>query len=265
MKSNSLPRGFTLVEMIASTALIAVMAYILMSITQQAANTWRSSQAKVDQFRQARAAFEGITRRLSQATLNPHWDYQYAPDDLKKERPPIAYVRQSYLRFRSGPMDQLAPGGSRPTHGVFFQAPLGDVDNDDYENLERLLNTTGYFLEVADERERAPGFLRDSLPPKIRSRLMELRKPAEKLAIYQLKAGQPDDNWFQKTIDEPARPVRVLAKNILTLVIQPTLSQAEEVARKAAGKKILCPKFDLPNIRGIGIKSSRKSSITSAA
>jgi uncharacterized protein (TIGR02599 family) len=239
-------RAFTLVEVLVSTVIISLMVTILVSITHQTSVTWKRGNEKAEQFRQARVAFDQMTRRLGQATLNAHWDYQYAPDDTKKERPPVAYVRQSRLRFRAGPMETLAPGGKgfRPTHGVFFQAPLGQVDDDAYDNLDRLLCNTGYFLEVNDDREGLPAFLRETVPSRVRSRLYELRQPAEKLGIYQLELGKPDDRWIQDPLAGQNRPVCVLAENILALVVQPSLAQAEEAAREQAGKKPLAPKFE---------------------
>lgn len=246
MKRTARPAGFTLVELLISTSITIIMVLLLVTMTHQASTTWRAGETKAEQFRQARTAFDQMTRRLGQATLNTHWDYEYAADDPKKERPPIAYVRQTRLRFRSGRMDRLAQGkaGVRPTHGVFFQAPLGKVEDDDYDNLDRLLNTTGYFLEVGDERPYVPHFLHDTAPIRIRSRLMEMVQPTEKLKIYQLELGKPDDTWFGDALVGETRPVHVLAENVVALVIQPTLSQADETARAAEGKKALSPNFD---------------------
>ena len=79
---------------------------------------------------------------------------------------PKDFVRQSQLRFISGPMAKLAQNANRPTHGVFFQAPLGFVEGvDDLGRLENLLNTWGYFVEVADDSDSRPAFLREECRP----------------------------------------------------------------------------------------------------
>jgi uncharacterized protein (TIGR02599 family) len=118
------------------------------------------------------------------------------------------------------------------------------VNDDDYDDLDRLLNTTGYFLEVGDESPFVPRFLQASTPPRIRSRLMEMCEPAEKLRIYQLDLGKPDDSWFGDALAGTTRPVHVLAENVIALVLQPMLSQADETARAAEGKKALSPEYD---------------------
>ena len=116
--------GFTLVELLVSIALITLIALLLSSMTGATASTWRHTTARIEQFRSAETAYESITRRLSQATLNTYWDYDN-PTAPKK------YLRQSDLRFISGNMTAgpkkllTAVGPRRPTHGIFFQAPLG--------------------------------------------------------------------------------------------------------------------------------------------
>ena len=68
-------RGFTLVELLVSTAILAIILLVIFSITQQTGRVWKSSQAKIEAFQGARAAFESITRKLGQATLNGYYDY----------------------------------------------------------------------------------------------------------------------------------------------------------------------------------------------
>jgi len=45
---------------------------ILVSMTNAIRNTWSHTTAAAEQFRDAREAFESITRKLSQATLNTY-------------------------------------------------------------------------------------------------------------------------------------------------------------------------------------------------
>ncbi len=116
--------AFTLVELMVSMALISMMTVLLVTMTNSTAKLWTYTTSRSEQFRSASTAFEAITRRLSQATLNTYWDY----DDPAK---PTRYQRQSDLRFIAGNMQTLTGGATkpvRPTHGLFFQAPLGFVD-----------------------------------------------------------------------------------------------------------------------------------------
>ncbi len=137
--------AFTLVELLVSTAIIALLMVILAQMTGQTSNTWHYTSSKAEQFRDARNAFDTMTRRISQATLNTYWDY----DSYEK---PTEFVRRSELRFICGPVQNGPIGPSlsysdpvtskpvgpwrldtsgatapRPSHGIFFQAPFGFV------------------------------------------------------------------------------------------------------------------------------------------
>jgi uncharacterized protein (TIGR02599 family) len=139
--------GFTLVEVMLSAAVLALLVVILVSITNQTANTWKYTSGKIEQFSSARDAFESLTRQIGQATLNAHYEYFNDKDEPRTEENaglfvPRNYGRQSDLRFISGSMDRgnwydgavaapLAadPVRPRPAHGIFFNAPLGFVDD----------------------------------------------------------------------------------------------------------------------------------------
>ena len=157
-------RAFTLVELLVSMVVLSLMLVLLAQLTGSTQKVWTSTVGKVEQFRDARQAFESMTRRLSQATLNTYWDYQLS------NGVPAFYVRQSELRFISGntTLLQINPdvghGPSRPTHAIFFQAPQGFVtDTADYHGLDNLLNTWGYCIEFSDDSAIRPSFL-TSLP-----------------------------------------------------------------------------------------------------
>ena len=208
-------RGFTLVELMVSMSVLVVLSMVLVSMTDQTSRTWRLTRSKVEQFQEARNAYETVTRRLTQATLNTHWDYRYTERPAAggvKIKIPSTYIRQSELRFRSGPMDQLVTTASdvyRPTHGVFFQAPFGVAENTQYAPMDNLLNTWGYFLEVDDDEDLVPPFLKDIIPSKKSSRLMELREPTEALRVYEMPLDSQSTAWFSASLDSPVRPVRV--------------------------------------------------------
>jgi uncharacterized protein (TIGR02599 family) len=152
------------------------------------------------------------------------------------------YGRMSSLRFVSGPMSLLTNGSGdptvRPTHGVFFQAPFGIVNSNDgtaYASMENLLNTWGYFVEAGYDLNR-PSFLDPAMVPKRwRSRLIEYRQPTEQMQLYD--SGGGSYGWFNVTLGPPGsgRPTRVLAENILALILIPKLSKGDEDARVANG------------------------------
>lgn len=235
-------KGFTLVEILVSTAILAMLLVILLSITSQATTMWRYANGRIEQFRQAREAFDLISRRLSQATLNTYWDY----DDPAA---PNRYIRQSELRFLSGPTENLAgtpsDGKRWPSHGVFFQAPLGAFQpgQTNLLGLNSLLNTWGYFVEFGSDSAFRPSVL-DASPvaPRYRFRLCELIQPATDLSIYNSTSGTGSDgkaknlsytgrDWFTTPLSASGtRPVHELAENVIAFVLLPKLPAEEDAS-----------------------------------
>lgn len=263
--------GFTLVELMVSTAIIALIMLVLVAMTNQTNQTWRYTTEKIEKFQAARDGFESMTRRISQATLNPNWDYL---DKNLKVRDktimstdwlnfvPVYYGRVTDLRFVSGPIQPnatvafpgLMPGiPMRPGHGIFFQAPFGNVtDKANYGILDNLLNTWGYYIETNYD-QTTPSFINQNATNMVkrwRPRLMEYMQTAEKMQLY-----DPTDatyKWFTNgfTNANPAKPetvpYRVLAENILTLVILPKLSKADEdlrASKQNATAAMLSPNY----------------------
>lgn len=241
--------GFTLIELMVATVVLLGISALMINATGQAGQVFKRTSGKIEQFGEARRAFENVTRSLSEATLNTYWDYSYKTVGTSKL--PVAYVRQSELRFRSGSMGELIPTEDvfRPLHGVFFQAPAGlTEDEEQLHTLDQTLNTWGFFLEVGSDHDLRPQFLRSRVPTRVRSRLMELRQPTERLSIYTPpKEGGPNW-WFADAINQASdRPVRVLAENIVAFVVLPRLSRTDELAR--GNKPPLSPNYDYDSTR----------------
>jgi uncharacterized protein (TIGR02599 family) len=228
-------RGFTLVEMLVATTILVLMMTVLFSVMSQTMSTWSYARAKTEQFRGARTAFESITRRLAQATLNTYWDY----DDPNG---PTRYVRQSELRFISGPGLAGTASTKRPTHSVFFQAPLGFVTDSQYGGLDNLLNTWGYYIEFGSDRSEVPAIIQGvpSWRERWRFRVFELMQPANQFSLYSrtsgLSGGKPRNlsytgrEWFNDALTATPPPVHVLAENVVALVLLPKLSPQDEEA-----------------------------------
>ncbi|TDU71152.1 uncharacterized protein (TIGR02599 family) [Prosthecobacter fusiformis] len=250
-------KAFTLVEVLVSMTVLLILLLISAQVIGTVQSTWTSSNARVSQFREARTAFDIITRNLSQATLNTYVDYDdsYLKDGVSNAnistRAPTKYLRKSDLRFICGPsvaaegspMDGLlAQAGGRaysPGHAVFFQAPLGVSHDPAYVGLDRLLCGRGYFVQYTSDEFFRP----DVLPvgvPNYRYRLMEFSPPAEKNLIY-------DENdklkWFQQAgapIPNEETPIergftRPIADNIVALIISPQVETAAALAGTADG------------------------------
>jgi uncharacterized protein (TIGR02599 family) len=227
MKTPRRDSAFTLIEVLVASGIVVVIMGVLLSMTDQTQRLVRSTSSKVEQFQDARVGFESMTRRLAQATLNTFWDYQYDQDGI-----PIRYERAAELRFRSGPASALIPSRSdrAVSHAVFFQAPIGLVENPGaYGMLDHLLNTWGYFVEVSTDRDDLPAFLANKVTERRRYRLMEAMQPAERIQIYSQAAQAPTSpQWFASVFQGAQPPVRVLTENVVALVILPRLSLADE-------------------------------------
>ena len=249
MKTQCHSRGFTLVEVLVSATIVVVLMAVMLGMTDQTQRLVKNTSSKVEQFQEARVAFESMTRRLSQATLNTFWDYQYDTNGN-----PNGYTRKSELRFHSGPMSILNKAGTtggnlQPGHGVFFQAPLGVVD--DTKNLgamDHLMNTWGYFLEIGSDADKFPTFLQNVVSPRKRYRLMELMEPSEKFSVYKNQGDINNRLWFSQSISGSGltgpRPVRVLTENIVALIILPRLSLADEKRLPATPPPVLAPSYN---------------------
>lgn len=226
-------RGFTLIEILLSTAILAILMLVSVSALDQVIKSWRYSQGKVEQFRESRVAFEMITRNLSQATLNTYWDYFYKD----ASSPPAAYVRQSELQFQIDSAIALLGAASsakdNPGHALFFQAPLGLSPSN--PGLGQLLNARGYYVQFGDDSENRPVFINErGVPLRYRYRLMEYRPPAERIstgpstfegdAIY-----VKPENWFQADLK---RASHVVAENVLLFILSPRVSDEVAVSTK---------------------------------
>lgn len=240
---------------------MAVLSLLLVLLAQALSGTQDvmvRARARSGQFQEARNAFDTLTRRLSQATLNAYWDY----DDPFQ---PTRYVRQSGLHFVSGPVASpaapLLPDLTTACgHAVFFTAPLGYAGTEAgtragaaLDLVEEAVNGWGFFVQYRSDLTDRPAWMQSDLarhPERRRFCLMEFRQPAESLPLYlQLPETSGGDtiltpaisrqtsltglhSWFQRGVIQTAEPAevlplapgsRVLARNILALLISPRL------------------------------------------
>jgi len=223
--------AFTLVELMVASAILAMLVGLLLTMVTQTSKTWKSTSGKIEQFRDARDAFDAMTRKLSQATLNSYLDYDN-PNN------PKAYIRQSELRFLSGPASNILGStlaSNMPTMAVFFQAPAGFATNSPDTVLQSSLNTWGYFLEYASDTNARPGFLPSGTPlARSRYRLMEFMEPTENLSVYNYTATSSTSrstytnvDWITNSLSGTPRPAHVLAENVIALILLPKLSPSD--------------------------------------
>ena len=240
--------GFTLVEMLVATAVLLAIMGICFTIIEGTNSIWKNTTGKIEAFRNARAAFDELTRTLSQATLNTYYDYVDASGNFTSQPgsgysgTPVAYGRRSDLQIISGPGGTLLPGitpYTAVTHAIFFQAPLGQVTSANSSvtsssamgGLNSLLNTCGFYVAYGPDPS-VPTFLSSVYPSRNRYRLMQFTQPSDLLAIY---GNQGTNNWFLNPIvsdlaTSSATENAVLAENIIALVILPKLPSNDEAA-----------------------------------
>jgi uncharacterized protein (TIGR02599 family) len=220
--------GFSMVEMLVSMAVLSILLLVTYGVIEGMQRSWTLTSARAEQFREARTAFEVITRNVSQAHLNTYLDYFYSGTGINVPAPgdssaPTGYVRQSELQFVCGDSRDIvapeSPQGKYPGHAIFFQASLGQSRL--YRGLTSLLNARGYFVQFLDDSDSRPGFLPAPVTSlRFRYRLMEYRPPAEHVS-----AGVPGnavyvrpESWQRAALGSCSRAV---ADNVLMMIVIP--------------------------------------------
>jgi uncharacterized protein (TIGR02599 family) len=251
-RRRRLRAAFTLVELLVSMVLLILIVAIVLQMSDQTGKIWRSSAAKIQAFQEARAGFEAMTRKLSQATLNTYYDYYDVKNRARKSLTgsdlinftPTRYDRTSDLHFISGQAETLLNASAKPvvtqTHAVFFQAPLGYSVA--YQRLDNALNSCGYFLQFGDAPEMVPDHVSKTpgYQPRYRFRLMEFMQRTEQSGIYDPAAKTPNV-WFT---DNAATSSRVLAENVIALVLLPKLSPREDDPKRSGKGVAIAPNYN---------------------
>jgi uncharacterized protein (TIGR02599 family) len=226
-------RAFSLIELIVSMTVLAVLMLIISSVVGTVQRSWRSTNAKVSQFREARRAFDVLKRNLTQATLNTYLRYRYsgtgdpyspfgAGGVMNETATPTGYEPFSELQFICGPTaDLITGGGIYAGHATFFQAILGF--SSEFPNLPTSLNARGYFVEFGDDTDFRPDFLTGRVRPKFRYRLMEYAPTTEENLIYDSTSRNVQGDWFARAAAQ-SRPV---AENVIALFISPKRPQED--------------------------------------
>lgn len=211
------PTGFSLIEVLAAMAVLALLMVVLFSAVNQTGSLWQRAKNQAGAYQSGRFAFDQITSTLAQSTLNVSYGY----DNPTK---PTKYIRESDLHFviDQPPIDDFGQGNA-----IFFQAPLGWADSNDAQGLPGLLNAVGYYITYGKD----PG-----LPLSLESfdrnrfRLMQFIVPSEKLKVYEAQEKESDADpkaWF---LDDELleKNSTVVAENVILLLFWPRLSVEED-------------------------------------
>lgn len=218
--------AFSLIELMVAMGVLSVLMLMMTVLLDQIQKSWRFSESRVSQFREARVAFDVMTKNIGQASLNTYWDLV----DEDKDGLPDGYFRTSELHFKVLKADTLGSTGTQTPvgHGVFFQAPLGF--STEYRNLNNLFNGRGYFVAFGSDKKFKPSFVQSA--ERFRYRLMEFRPPAESNQVFadggeERSQDQPQEftEWYRQAMSVGEgnfeSHLNPLAENILTLVLAP--------------------------------------------
>ncbi len=156
--------------MLVAVAVLLTLLAILFSITNSVTKTVLFTSTKIDAFGSSRAAFELMSQKLSQATLNSYWDYD-------NPAAPTVYYRQSDLQFLVKQNTQNGGYGQE----VYFVTPAAYSTDSTIRSTAGLLNACGYFIEYSGNTNFRPGSVTTT---KYRYRLMQGMEPTESLAVY---------------------------------------------------------------------------------
>lgn len=257
-------RGFTLIEVSLSMVILSIILLVSVQVLGLTQRAWKRGVARVEQFREARMAFDSITENLRQAILNTYQAYQYNTGTTptiptSQSQSPTKYIRHSELQFVTGQAQTLLPGGQASqlvTQAMFFQARLGLSDRVGYEGLKKLLCGRGYFIMYSGNDAFRPQHVSVQSS---RFRLWEYRPPAEENTVYSVKPGQ----WFLKapasvvtaaeTLTKPA-DTRPIAENIIALIISPQVT-ADDAALKKTTPWWIAPKYAFDSTQLVNVSS----------
>ena len=239
--------GFTLVELIVAVTITVIILGLLLQILGFASSNWQKINDNTKAFEGARAAFDAITRQLSQTTLGTYYEYydsnriayplatnadataDTTGTNATKGFWPSLYGRYAYLHFLSGA--DLVP--EQTTHAVFFQAPMDFEGRGTTDSSAGQLNAIGYFVRYTNDLAGRPAHLGTSQPPpRNRYRLMQYFQPTQNLMVYPLG----DASWMTNAGTE-ARP---FAENILCLVLWPKKTDEEGAV---TGTNLIAPHY----------------------
>ena len=245
--------AFTLLELLVAMAVMALIMVLIGQMFSAVSKSWKSNTGRAASFAAARAAFEAMSRNLSQATLATYLSYadsdgnpvplinpsfRPASGNVTRSSVPTQYLRMSELHFITGSVGDLFAEASvsglvTTGQAVFFQAPTGFVQEQANRPKASLLNVLGYYIEFGGDDIFKPGVVK--VATRSRYRLMEVAQPAERNAIYEstceldsngLASYSYDLGWIASLglalADAPKQP---LAENIIALALLPRLSR----------------------------------------
>jgi len=211
--------------MIVSLAITALILVSVASLIGMVSRSYRAAAGTLDSFESARAAFDLVTRTVSQATLMSYLGYN-------DPSLPTAYELNSDLHFFCGRQSDLGitHSGVDSSHAIFFQTTLGVADAASLQDADLLLSATGFFISYGVD-PLPPVVLDGKIENRRRFRLFQFVQPREEFKVYEYTLAATngllasdktfkDPTWFLSDVDQ-MRFCRPLADNVIFLTILP--------------------------------------------
>jgi uncharacterized protein (TIGR02599 family) len=231
-----LVRGFTLLEMMVSIAVLLLLLSILAASTEGVALAFHAASGKLSTYAAARAGFNTLNQTLSQATLNTYLDYYDAGGNLRTQATvgsfvPSTYGRVSNMQF----LVNLNGGSASPTGSgqeLYFECPAAYSTDTAYHSTQGLLNACGYYVQYGSDATFGPSLISS---PRWRYRLMQALEPTENLQVYAVNSASSDQSatWTANIANTgagstPAQYALPMAENIIAMIIWPRLPVAQD-------------------------------------
>jgi uncharacterized protein (TIGR02599 family) len=220
------------VELLVASAVVLIIAVLMSSVIDRTSSLWKKTRDQSQSFQDARASLESLGFSVRQAVLNPSIEYFQGGQPRQTGDPnfiPDAFGRYSdLLFFVTNNASGLDPGAR--SHAVFFQAPLAYSTNASNEVLPRLLNMAGYYVAYGSDLNFIPGIPALNGQAKNRYRLMQYLQPSESFDVYTStnSSGRVDTGIVMaRTAADLSRNSRILADNVIALIVQPKTSAAD--------------------------------------
>ncbi len=128
-------KAFTLLEILISVSLLALLATFMFPVIDGASNLWRTNEQRVDSYREARASLQFISRELGSIVLPA------SSDNL-----PEMVINSPDVTLPAAAITPSEGGGS-----LFFLANIATSAQDPAQNQSNLC-TVGYYLAYTNDR-----------------------------------------------------------------------------------------------------------------
>jgi len=231
INASSRRDAFTLIELLAATAVFVVLLGIILAVTNSVSATIRHATAGLEASSAARTGFDLMNRYLSQATLNPYWDYD-------NPLAPRYYLRQSDLQFIIRQNTKNAGYGQE----IYFVTPEAYSKSTSFRSTRGLMNACSAFVQYGSSKDFQPSGVGNE---KYRYRLMLGLQPTEDLSVFNKPARQSGqtDAAYRSTIQQywdeakwllpvsnssDGTAVTPLIDNVIALIAWPRLPYVED-------------------------------------